>query len=592
LTATTDIGGIVASCGSGSLRLIREALERGKRRDELRSFALSSTSNLAKVTGVNPWDVRDLNKQEPIQDPETGWFPWCPYLEQTAKYLDERPPGIAKPVKPVFIARDHFKSTTAAVSLALRALRNPEKSFCIFCDSEDKASIRLGWIADILKSDAIQWLFPEKVYPNDGKARFRYNNSEIRMRRGQLQSSSPTFKIFGLKTPTAGAHMNGVIWADDLVNEENCRNPEIQNNIWMKLQQVYQYVASPGCELWVSGTRYSKKDAYSNVLDDDSPLKNSVVDGRILMGDKDGGWDGTALNFFRFCVKPAEKNKPVVFHGHTFYPVRESLVEKRDSTVPVSEYYAQMENNPTAEGNCKFKEHQFRQIIPCDALQLRDWLANEKNVREHLLKGELKALVNLQGRVPLKVGILGDIAYADKPHSDFSWLFVIGADQNDDWYLMDGFRQKKSVEHGGLTTYFQKAFGFRAEYEVLPLAVELHAKESTGAVAVSIAENMGVRPPNWHPLKDNSIKNKEVRIADALETQAAAMKLFVCQDFPKDLLDELIEQAVTYPNGRHDDALDTLANARQLFPATRRKKTYSGQMFQARPLPSRIRRFM
>ena len=88
---------------------------------KLREWVLASTLNFSRFVGVNPYDFGHAKVKF---DEETGFYPWCPYAERAAAYFDK--PGanaegmaIAKPKYPVFVGRDHFKTTIAECALAL-----------------------------------------------------------------------------------------------------------------------------------------------------------------------------------------------------------------------------------------------------------------------------------------------------------------------------------------------------------------------------------------------------------------------------------------------------------------------------------------
>lgn len=183
-----------------AIRLLADpdALIREDKRLKLRDFALSNTVNFAKVTGNNPWD---FEKEEPVYDPNTGFYPWCDYDEQFARYLDKKPQGIAKPIKIGFIARDHKKTNDVEHTLARRGAINANKNIFIICDSDRKAQQRLNRIAGIFKSEAMQWLFPEKFHPDDARARFHYPSEKIYLR--ERYNDEPTFIAMGVNSSFA-----------------------------------------------------------------------------------------------------------------------------------------------------------------------------------------------------------------------------------------------------------------------------------------------------------------------------------------------------------------------------------------------------
>ena len=544
---------------------------------EKRNHALSSTINFSKFSGTNPWDF-EANK--PRYDPETGFYPWCPYAERTANYLDTHPRSLVKPIKIVFIARDHLKTTIIADHMARAALISPNRSFAVIADTDPKASLRLKSIADVYKSEWCQEIFADRLQPNDGKARYHYTSEFINMVRAR-ETGQPSIIAKGAQAGMAGYHFNGCVWFDDVVNEENATNPETQEKLWIKMQQIIKFMCSPECTVIISGTRYNLFDAYHYFLDKDGPLYGSIAPGKVEIGctDEDEVGKKRSLFYFRFCQEPEEKEEAVYHKGIKFTPVRESLVEKKATTFPKSEWYAQMENNPIASENQTFKEEHFKHILPVDAHALSGWLAQTESVRNHILQlaagAELKD-TSLLDRGALEVAILGDPAYGGKTNKDYSVLLVVAQDVHDHWYLMNGFRTQQCDTR----SYFTKAFRWRDEYGARYFAIETHAKESTETVAEMVAGELGVVPPLFFDLKDNSHIKKEVRIK-TLEPVVSGMKLHVCQDFPRDVLDALATEAAVWDKGPHDDLIDALANGRQVF-YPRRSIEATGEMYSWR----------
>ena len=574
-------------------RVQREAA-RLEAADVERTFALSSTINFAKFSGYNPWDFEN---DCPAYDEQTAFFTWCPYADNFADYLDKRDYKgedglqIPKPIKPGFIARDHIKTTIVEQHLAKCGLINPARNYIIICDKDEKADARLGRISAVYKNPKVQELFPDRLHSTDGRGKDFYKNSSIRMKRNH--NDDPTFLSFGINSSFAGYHCNGKLWLDDLVNEQNYENQELMEDIWNKMQQIMQYVASPGCEVIITGTRYAYYDSYKKLFDKDDPIQKYIVPGSVMVGctaDNTLTEESEALFFFRFCVNPEDKGDAVEYGGKTFHPIRESLIEKKETTNPVSEFYAQMMNSPTTGEYATFKEEDFEQILPVKADELRVWLQKDENVRAHLLNNvdlekESNRVQLNRGR--LNVAVLGDPGYGGKTSRDFSVILVVAQDSYDYWYLMDGFMTRL----GNTREYFRKVFHMRDMYGAnKPLGIETHAKESSRDVAIMIANEMSVRKPNFHKLKDNSHIGKEVRIK-TIAPITGGKKLFICEDFPKDVLDKLSMQAIQFPNGEHDDVIDTLANARQVFPP-RKKVNRRGNMIDFSAHPLGVRRIL
>lgn len=520
--------------------------------EERRAFALSSTKNFAVVTEQN------------IMSPERGMYPWLLYAVNFSDYLDRPAPrGIAIPIKPGFIARLHLKTTVAGEALARYTIANPEKRSAVFSWDFAKAAENLSQIAFDLKSQALQELFPDVLYPDDTKGRFFYKNNSIMVKR-QGNYKEPSILALGEGSNRTGKHFNGVIWIDDVVTEANYRSPEIQKTIWDTIQYIINCIAEPGCQIWITGTRYAFHDAYGYMLSRDSKVKNQIVPGYPNIGctetDKDG--NRKALFFWKYCLKADDKEKPVYYKGKKYNPTRSSLEEMKQGMDPIL-WAAQFENSPIIGGQSTFNHQDFNNIVPCDGSNLSSFLR------------DTGALIDPSepDRGALDIVISGDPAYSDKTHNDNSVLLTVGQDRFDCWYVMearitrDGWR--------GLEDYLKCAFSWHKFYHARELAIEYHAKESLRSLAQRLEREMGVNP-RWNTLKENAGgrngTRKNERIATALEELVRGGRLWFCipdgvgDNHPVEKFRQmLINEAMQFPSSLHDDALDCLSNCRQSF---------------------------
>jgi len=519
--------------------------------EERRRFALSATQNWATITGAS------------IMAPERGMYPWLPYANNFASFLDSPSPlGVAKPVKFGFIARLHLKTSIAGEALARFAIANPEKRNAIFSWDSTKAEENLSQIAFDYKTKAIQDLFPDVVFPDDTKARFNYTKSGVTLKR-QGNYKEDSIMAFGAGTNTTGKHFNGVIWIDDIVTENNYRNREVQAEIWELIQYIKDCIAEPGCQIWVTGTRYAHWDAYAPMLAEDSIIKHQIIKGYPNMGCWEEKEDGTreALFKWKYCVTPEEKGEPVIYEGKKYTPILESLDELRSGMKPII-FAAQFLNSPIVGGQSTFSASDFDNIVPCSGPELDTFL------REH------GALIDPERseRGTLDICIPGDPAYSDKNHNDDSVLLAVAQDQYDYWYVMNA-----RVTHDGwkgLEAYLMQAFRWHSAYHAREFAIEAHAKEALKTVNRMLENKLHIYP-HWNPLKENAggrnSTRKNERIATALEELIRSGRLWFCvpQDQPNHPVEQfrqlLITQCMQFPSGVHDDAPDCLSNCRQSF---------------------------
>jgi len=574
MIATTEIQEAMALALSNPEAVLAE-----ERRISTRELALSHTVNFAKITGAN------------VMHPETGIYPWLPYVIGAADYLDRPIRNIAVPIKPIFIARLHLKTTLAGEAFARKVLANPEKRSAIFSWDSKKAEENLTQIAYDFKSKALQEAFPDRLYPDDSKSRFFYKGDSIMLKReGNYKEES--VMALGATSDFTGKHFNNVIWIDDVVTEGNYRNPAIQQQVWEKIQHIIMFLAEPGCEIWISGTRYAFHDAYSNLLDKKSPFLRQIVPGYPNMGciEEDAQGQRKAIFWWKYCVTPEEKEVVKEWRGEKHHLIRRSLDEMKEAMDPIL-WYSQMENSPQIGGQATFAEKDFGNIVPCEGIELSSWLDAHG------------AMIDPKNpdRGSLIVVIPGDPAYSTKTHSDFSVLLTVAQDVWDHWYVMDARVTRDGWN--GLEHYLEQAYLWKNLYNAKEFAIEYHAKLALRAVDKIVSRNLGVTA-RWNTLDENSGGRngirKEERIAIALEDLLRNGRLWFCipqgagPTHPVEKFRQsIIREAIQFPNAKHDDCLDCLANCRQSFKIRIGDTNKTVDFFPGRQqLPIQIRRFM
>jgi len=545
-----------------------------------RAFTLSSTVHFAETTGAS------------VMNPKQGMYPWLPYAENFANYLDQPAPrGVAVPIKPGFIARLHLKTSIAGEALARFALANPEKRNAIFSWDFNKAAENLTQIAFDYKTEELQELFPEVLYPDDTKGRYYYTKKSVMLKR-KGNYKEPSILALGESSNRTGKHFNGVIWIDDVVTEDNYRNPEVQKQIWDTIQYIINCIAEPGCQIWITGTRYVHYDAYMNLLSKNSPVKHQVIPGYPNMGCWEEQPDGTrkSLFYWKYCVKPEEKMFPVKHKGKTYTPTRSSLEEMRDGMDPVL-WSAQFLNSPIVGGTATFSSEDFGNIAPCNGVELDDFLRSHGDLIDP----------SETDRGLLNFCIPGDPAYSDRNHNDNSVLLTVAQDRFDYWYVCEARVTRDGWK--GLENYLKQSFCWHKVYGNCELAIEAHAKESLLALSRRLEREYGINP-RWNPLKENSGgrngPRKNERIATALEELIRGGRLWFCipdgagDRHPVELFRQmLIKEAMEFPNSLHDDALDCLSNSRQSFRLRFGDKPKSVDFFPRRDrLPRGVRKWL
>lgn len=118
----------------------------------------------------------------------------------------------------------------------------------------------------------------------DWVGEIQWSEDELSVRPRTLNALEATLTALGLGGSLTGGHYD-VIFADDVVDKENCRTPERRE----KIEDFWFTTVMPMLESWaglhVSGTRYHRSDLYGRLLD----LCRLIV--------RPIAWDGQGLRF-------------------------------------------------------------------------------------------------------------------------------------------------------------------------------------------------------------------------------------------------------------------------------------------------------
>ncbi len=546
---------------------------------------IGTTVELARLTGSN------------VYDKMSGRYPWMPFQEEVAGYLDHEVIDIGLPIKVVAISRCHLKTEIGCQAMVRRILKYPERRNCIIGAISDRAEANLANIRQICESRQMQDNFGAILPPNGDQ---RYTNEHITVNRAGSYREK-TIETLGRNARIAGRHYNGIIWIDDIVSEQdNFNGSDVTKTVLRLLTHINEFVADPGAEIWMTFTRYHPADPYGVLINPDGEHYPSLVQPIVVRGCYDEAEDGTkkALYPFKYCMKdrnlPKDEQDPdeeevadVEFRGESYKMVpRKSLVQMERRTEP-SEFYAQMLNKPMSGAGIGFDPLWFDNVLPVTGEMFRDWVDDEKDeAGNHLGKGNL---------APLTVHIVGDPSYRGGRQNDFSTLFVVAQTLNNRYIVLDGFR--KRFGYLGDLEYVKQTLYYKDKYQAHLLGIEKHAKESIETVFKLVAAEEG-RNISLAPLPNNSHVGKKDRIA-TLVPLAQEKRLWWCAG-TDELRLAVRDEAATFPGccdgqgGLHDDGLDGLANLTQIFHHRNPKRNPKDNKFcrWRKDLPRGVARFL
>lgn len=303
--------------------------------------------------------------------------------------------------------RYHYKSTIITFAGSIQEiLKDPEITIAIFSNTGEIALPFLEQIkTELEENEELKALFPDVLWANPRSQAKHWsastgNKGGITVRR-KTNPKERTVQCFGLMEalPTGG-HWKLRIYNDIVTYKSVTETDSDQMGKTIVRWQLSQNLGTHdhgGGRRWHEGTRYHYADAYSYIIDP----AHKILTPRIYPSTHDG----------------TLKGRPVFLTDEAWNKI---LTEQRDTVA------AQHLQNPTAG-----KENTF--------------------LIEHLRPYELRPR-------HLNVYILGDPSQGKNKKSDRTALIVLGIDERDNRYLLDGYchRMKLSETWTHLSQLYKK----------------------------------------------------------------------------------------------------------------------------------------
>jgi hypothetical protein len=549
-----------------------------------KSKILSSTVEFGKFTGSNSHDTAQQR------------YPWIDFQRQIADYFDSPAPTIGVPIKPVAVPRTCLKTEIGCQALARFILKNPERRNLILGSIAERAEQNLSNVQGVLLNQDTQYLFPDVLYnPSDprdsyGRLMSSYTKDALLVKRlGNYREQ--TVEAMGRNARLAGKHFDGVIWIDDIVSEQDDfeNNPQISETIIHLLHHIIEFVATPGCEIWLTFTRYHDADPYARIVEENGPFAGSIAPGMMILDcyrRDDAGEITDSIYPFRYCIEKADEVKDVHWAGHTYPAVRRRSIKEMEARMPPKVFYSQMLNRPLSGAAIGFAPSWFEKELPCTGVNFRDWLGMQKPDNEWKL--------NPDHSLDLRVVILGDPSFGNRRVNDFAVLWVVAQTPDNKWIVLDGFSGK--LGYKGDLRYAKTALDFKQAYHANELAIETYSCRSLRTTFDTVAQQEGLGNVHLMDLPKNANCHKKDRIATLIPLFSEG-RIYFCSN-ARALRDTVKREAEKFPgccdgiHGLHDDHLDALANGTQVFK--RRMSFKENQDGDFAPwvnrLPNRVRR--
>jgi len=416
----------------------------------------------------------------------------------------------------ILLPRGSFKSSMITIGYTLwRIAQSPQERILIANATFSMACQFLSQIKDHLsKNEKFIELYGDLSAQADA-----WREDRITVSRKGLKHKEPTIWAFGMGQNVTGSHYSLAI-LDDMVNRENITTRDQIDKVINFYKDTLDLVDPIGGkkQVIVIGTTWHMSDLYAWIQDKDTGILADFE--RMKMPAYEGEWKRGKLLF------------PPVLSW-------EVLAELKRQQGP-SHFSAQYMLDPVLPGNALFKPP-FRYYEETDLRGL-----------------ELNKFITV------------DPAISEGKEADYSAMVCVGVDKNNDWYILDMWRDKvppkrlldqmffwedkwKPITMGIETTAFQKILQFFAYEEMkrrnkmIPI-MELKHTERSKYDRICGLEPRYAMGSVFHPQKTAN------PFVDALE-------------------DELTRVDSDGLKAKHDDLMDALASQLEVaFPAKHKER--------------------
>ena len=396
--------------------------------------------------------------------------------------------------KLILIPRDHLKSTIITKGWSIQQiLRNPDIRILLANNTWDNARNFLQSIEGYMSpGTALSMLFGNFISP-------RWNKDDCVIRQRKTISDAPTIATTGLEKEQTSQHYD-IIIADDLVARENVRTKEQREKVKDYIASLYALL-EPNGMMVVVGTRWSKDDAYEDLIND-------------------GTWDKLLMD--------AYDGDPL--RQRVLFPEKFSLEKLNDlrRKLRASLFSCWYMNDPIAPEASDFSE---------------EWIRTYDPTTKH----------------PLNLYLCVDPASSLGKDADFSAGTVSGKLPGGMIRVVDYFR-RRVVPSELVDQIFETVRKWRElghyirvgveAFTLKTLKTDIQNRQRSEKFYFQVDEIKKMRGPNG---ERSEVKQARIRGLQPLFEQG----LIEIRSDMTDFVDELL----TFPRGKHDDLIDSLSLA-------------------------------
>jgi hypothetical protein len=382
--------------------------------------------------------------------------------------------------KLLLMPRGTYKSTILCAYVTRAIANNPDIRILYGSETYAQSKTYLAWVRRQLEANAdLRKLIGDMV----GRVDWRNDTFTVKTRK-DLSKKESTLTAAGIDVTKVGMHYDLIIIDDCVSNTNTMTAGQMQKTLnWYRLLIP---ILEPDGTIIVCGTRYDEEDLYGEIIKSNVELEkiwNSLPEHQRR----------PELMPFEVMVERAETDgKPHFEH------LDDAALRVKRSTLGPYLYACQFQNDPTSRENAIFNREMFK-VIPADQIP--------KALNTYMLTDSATTADGCQ-----------------------SALFVIGKDQLDNVYVLDGWAAPATPD-----VFEQMFFSLYTKWwprHFLMEKVPINDNYATLLMRTSRERQIPIRL-EW--VMGRSTESKDERII-SMQARFAAGKIFFSDALPADLI--------------------------------------------------------
>lgn len=384
--------------------------------------------------------------------------------------------------------------------------RNPRGSIIATTHSDDLANDNSRDVLDILKSTAYQTVFPDLQLHKDNKGATGWRTTQ-----------GGRYKPAGVGKGISGRGAD-IFLVDDPHRDKDAYSPAVRDAIWRWYKSSARTRLMPGGGMCVIQTRWVKDDLIGRLIEEEGLIEEGG-EWEYICYPEEATEDEYRLPDGRIVHEPMEGAKLLRRKGECLspkrYPPESNLEHKRD---PVT-WAALYQQNPVSGESAMFDEGMFPgyTTLPSDLRRYSTW----------------------------------DLAVGQQDRNDWTVGVVFGVDPENTIYIIDVLRQRIAPD------------------DLVDLMIDTHLEHRTELDGVEKGHiQMSIGPFFETRLSERRVYDMTLmpmptgnrdKIARARSIQGRMRQGKVLFDRNAAWFDQLRQEMLDFPAGRHDDVVDAMA---------------------------------